>query len=505
MQAIQTKTKENKLEVRPPIVVVMGHIDHGKTTILDWYRKSAVAAGEAGGITQHIGAYEVDYEGRNITFIDTPGHEAFTKIRSRGAMFADIAIIVIAADEGVKQQTKEALAIAQEHHLPFIVALNKIDKAEANPERVKQELANEGVLVESYGGKVPSTEISAKTGQRMEDLLETVHLLAELEELKANPEKSAQGVVLETHRDPRRGITATLLVRDGTLKRTDILVIGRSAGTIKILEDFRGRAVLETHPSSPAIIAGLSEVPLVGEAFRAFDSRGEAQHYLASLPPPAAVHQKPMFQPDEGKTIFNIILKTDMVGSKEAIEDALLKLESDKMELRLLRSEVGNINEDDVNMALATRNVTIIGFKVRLDAAARELARTSNVKIIVGDVIYRLLDDVKAHAADILPPIVQRSDAGRVKILKLFKKEGNKQIIGGKIESGILKRGAQIEVIRNKEVIGAGRITQLQRGKAEAEEIAEGNECGIMADADITIREGDVLAAFTEEKIKQTL
>lgn len=501
-------TQKIETTIRSPIVVVMGHIDHGKTTILDWYRKENVVESESGGITQHIGAYVVEHEDKTITFIDTPGHEAFSKIRSRGAHIADIAILVIAADEGVKPQTKEAIEIIQKSNIPFIVAFNKTDKSEANPERVKQELARENILVESYGGKVPSVEISAKTGANMDSLLETILLLAELEELKSTLEKNAIGVVLETHRDSKRGISATLLVQDGTLKRHDIITIGRNIETIKILEDFRGKHIDRLGPSSPALVAGLSQVPDVGEPFIAFSSKPKAQEYIKQLPPlPAAVQKTNVVATvgENEKPIFNIILKSDVVGSKEAIEESLKKLESEFIGINIIRSEVGDINEDDVKLAMATRLVTIVGFKVRIDPSVRELATKQNTHIVMGDVIYRLLDEVKQQAQDIIPPLIQRVSLGKVKILKLFKKDGNKQVVGGRVDEGAAQKGALVDIIRSKESVGTAKILHLQREKREVDEVPYGSECGILADSSETIREGDILEIYKEEKTKRPL
>ncbi len=511
MIKIMDNTADTKIEpsVRPPIVVVMGHIDHGKTTILDWYRKAKVVESESGGITQHIGAYEVRHGDKTITFIDTPGHEAFSKIRSRGARIADIAILVIAADEGVKPQTQEAIEIIQQSNIPFVVAFNKIDKPEANPERVKQELARENILVESYGGKVPSVEVSARTGVNMDMLLEMILLLAEVQELKAVANKDAIGAVLETHRDPKRGISATLLVQDGTLKRHDIIVIGRTIETIKILNNFLGVQTDRLGPSSPALVAGLSEVPSVGEPFLAFSSKPKAQEYLKQLPPLSTVETRknvvaPVAGEDE-KPIFNIILKSDVVGSKEAIEESLKKLESDIIGINILRSEVGDVTEDDVKLALATHLITIVAFKVRIDSSVRELARNQNIHIVEGDIIYRLLDDTKQHIENIIPPIIERTLIGKIKILKLFKKEGNKQVIGGRVDDGSVRKGAVVDIIRNKELHGTGTILQVQREKREVEEVPAGNECGILVDSSITIREGDICETYREDKIKRTI
>lgn len=494
--------------IRPPIIVVMGHIDHGKTTILDWYRKANVVKSESGGITQHIGAYEVIHDEKTITFIDTPGHEAFSKIRSRGAHIADIAILVIAADEGIKPQTKEAIEIIKQSQIPFVVAFNKIDKPEANPERVKQELAREDILVESYGGKVPSVEVSARTGKNMDLLLETIVLLAELQELKAVVNKNAIGAVLETHRDPKRGISATLLIQDGTLKRHDIIVMDRNIETVRNLDNFMGVHTDHLGPSSPALIAGLSHMPTVGEPFLAFPSKPKAQEYIKQLLPLQVETEKnssTVVAGENEKPIFNIILKSDVVGSKEAIEESLKKLESDAVGITVLRSEVGDINEDDVKLALATHLITIVGFKVRIDPSVQELARNHNIHIVSGDVIYHLLDEIKRHIEDMIPPIVQRTLIGKIKILKLFKKDGNKQVIGGRIDEGIVNKKALMNIIRGKEVLGNAVILQLQREKREVEEVAQGNECGILADSPVTIREGDMCEIYREEKVKRAL
>lgn len=491
--------------IRPPIVVIMGHIDHGKTTILDWYRNTKVVDSESGGITQHIGAYIVRHNAHDITFIDTPGHEAFSKMRSRSTRVADIAVIVIAADEGVRPQTKEVLSVAQENNLPFIIAINKIDKPEANAERIKQELAQENILVESYGGKIPSVEVSAKSGKNMDGLLEMILLVAELEHLTTDPETRGTGVVIEAHQDPRRGITATLLVRDGILHKKDILVIGKSVETIKIFEDFLGNAIDTATASSPVRIVGLSVIPTVGDTFRAWSTRRDAEEYIASTPPPIPQEKTPLLTPadNSGKPIFNIILKADVAGSLEVLEESFRKITSSIIGINILRAGVGDINETDIKLALATKLVTVVGFKVTVDHAVRELARTSNIHVITGDIIYELLDRVKKEMNEMLPPEIKRIDIGRAKILKLFKKEGMRQVVGGRVEDGAIKKGAKTDITRFKEIVGQGTILELQHNKQKEDRVEKGVEFGILIESKITIEVGDALHIYEEELIRR--
>lgn len=507
---------------RPPIVVVMGHIDHGKTKILDWYRKTKVVESESGGITQHIGAFQValptppppigesgprSQASGKITFIDTPGHEAFSKLRGRGAKVADIAILVVAADEGVKPQTKEAIKIIRANNLPLVVALNKIDKSEANPDRVKQQLAEEEILVESYGGKVPSVEVSAKEGQNMDELLEVILLVAELENLTADPAKPAEGIVVEAHRDSRRGTTATLLVRDGTLRRGDFLAIGNAVEPAKIVEDFLGHPTDEAGPSSPARVAGLSEIPQAGEQFRAFTSREEAEGYAEKSVPPEDKKPAPPkhAEEDEEHPTFNLIIKTDVMGSREALEESVRKLLTEPVRINILRSEIGDVNESDVKLAMATKMVTILAFRVRVDPSAQGLAEQANVRIISGDVIYEILDEAKKKIGELIPAEIKRTLLGRAKILKVFKRDGPKQVVGGRVEEGSLVKNAKMSIQRRKEHLGEGAILGLQQNKQDVVEVEKGNEFGLMINSPAAIEEGDVLEIFKEEMIQRTL
>ncbi|TSD04119.1 MAG: translation initiation factor IF-2 [Parcubacteria group bacterium Greene0714_36] len=497
-------TPQNKQIPRPPIIVVVGHIDHGKTTILDWYRKTKVTEKESGGITQHIGAYEVEHNGKRLTFIDTPGHESFSKIRRRGAELADVAILVVAADDGVKPQTREAITVLKDANIPFAVAINKIDKPDANTERVKQELAKEEVLVESYGGTVPAVETSGRTGQGLEELLETMLLLGEMQELTSDPDMPGEGVVIETERDPRRGNTATLLVRNGTLRKGSTIVTGRFTESVRILENFAGHAADALGPSSPARVAGLAAVPVVGDTFRAYASRGEAEAAIRVLPPEAAINgvSRASGVDEHKERMFSIILKSDVFGSQEALAEALLKLSSPAVTIRLLSAGTGDINETDIKLALATHLVTIVGFRVRVDAAARELARAQNIRIVTGTVIYDLLDQVKQAVTDLIPPEVTRIDIGRVKILKIFKKDQGKQVVGGRVETGKIMKGALIEIVRMKSVIGTGTVAGLQRGPQQVEEVAQATECGMMIESRTAIEETDELVVYQTETKK---
>lgn len=491
--------KTNSETTRPPIVVVMGHIDHGKTTLLDAIRKTKVAEKESGGITQAIGAYQIEHHGKKITFIDTPGHEAFSSMRTRGAHVADVAVLVVAADEGLKPQTEEAMRIIRENKMPFVVAINKIDKPNADPDRVKKELADKEVLVEGYGGTVPAAEISAKTAEGVDNLLETILLLAELEELKSDLGKGAEGVVIESHLDPRRGSAATLLIEDGVVNRGDFIVIGGQMAPVRIFENFMGQSIESASASEPIRIVGFEKVPELGERFMVFKTRSEAEKQKAAKPQIETAASSAS-APNRDQMVVNIILKTDVLGSKEAIESVLTKVTSPELSNRLLKSEVGDINESDVKLAAASRNTFIVGFKVKIPAAIKELADRNGVRIIVREIIYELVDEIKVTMLEMAPAEEKKVDLGKAKILALFKEEKNRQIVGGKVESGKAKRGGKFDIVRNNVKVGTGKIAGLQSHKNEAEEVAEGAEFGLLAEASISIAVGDILEIFTEEK-----
>ena len=498
--------------IRPPIVVFVGHIDHGKTTILDWFRKTKVAEKESGGITQHIGAYVVLHtsshtgEQKHITFIDTPGHEAFSRLRSRGANVADVAVLVIAAEEGMKPQTKEALELIQSTKTPFVVAINKIDKQEANPERVKQELAKEEIFVESYGGKVPSVEVSGKTGKGMDELLEVILLMADLEHLRANPAKQAEGVVIEAHRDPKRGTTATLLIRDGSLHSGDYVLAGGSAESVKIFENFAGKSIRCAGPSEPVRLAGFKEMPAVGEAFSSFAKRQDAEAAAERERSTENDVKKSSGVPEEsGKPVFNLVLKADVVGSLEALEGLIKRFESDRVGINILRRDTGDISESDVKLARATGRVTIIGFRVEVDSSTRLLAEKTNVHMLTGDVIYELVDEVKKEIEAFIPSEITRIELGKAKVIKVFKKDGARHILGGRVTEGELKKGAFADVVRMKEAVGRATIVQVQHNKIDTSSVEAGKEFGALLEFRGTIEEGDILHVFEEEVTKFTM
>ena len=502
---ILQSTKEGLLP-RPPIVVVMGHIDHGKTTLLDYIRKTEVALGESGGITQHIGAYQVNHNGKPITFIDTPGHESFSKMRSRGARVADIAILVVAADDSVKPQTKESILTIREAKIPFVVAINKIDKESADVERVKNDLSAEEVFLEGRGGNVPYAEISAKTGLGVPELLETILLMSEMEDLKSDPEKLAEGVVIESHHDSKRGATATILIRDGHIKKGGHIAAGDTVAKIKILEDFAGKSIESALPSDPVLVVGFSGIPQIGSEFKVFDSQKEAVEFSDSLS--QSKKAKIRFEVSSGdvkKPEIGIIIKSDTEGSGEAIAGELEKLRRDFFELKILRTGAGDVSEDDIKLASSSQNPLILAFKVKIKPETKELCEKLGVKISKFDIIYEVYDSVKNEIEDILPPEVKISITGKAKILKTFGESGKGQIVGGKVTEGLIQKGSKFSLIRRINKIGEGKIENLQVGKVNADKVEKGSEFGTKVFSSIGIVPGDELEIFFEETIKRKL
>ncbi|MBU1292293.1 translation initiation factor IF-2 [Patescibacteria group bacterium] len=499
------KEQKKKLQTRPPVVVILGHVDHGKTSILDYIRKSKVAEKESGGITQHIGAYQVEHQDKLITFIDTPGHEAFSAMRSRGAKIADIAILVVAAEEGIKPQTKEAIQHIKKTGIPAIVAINKIDKKEAQPEKVKGELAKQDILVESFNGSVPSINVSAKTGQGIDNLLEMINLVSEMEELKDDPNQPTSGAIVESNCNSQRGNTATLLVREGILTNKDIIGTDSAFGKVKIMEDFQGKPIKEATASTPAVVTGFNQVPQVGEKFYIFDNLNEAQ---ARVNRKSAKRQpednKEVLVFEANKKILNIILKCDVYGCLEAIKESLRSIPSEEVAIRILKADAGEINESDIKLAESAK-AKIISFRNKTSSAIQRLANQKKVKIITFDIIYELIQAVRELLSKLLEPEITRNVIGQLKVLAVFRTEKDKQIIGGKVTNGQAKQGIQTDIIRGTTKIGKGRIAQLQRDKKEIDEVNKGQECGIQFRGDTIIEEGDILEFYQEERKKKEI
>lgn len=509
----QINPNKNNIVIRPPIVVVVGHIDHGKTTLLDKIRETSVASRESGGITQHIGAYEViakSKEGteRKITFIDTPGHEAFSKMRLRGAKAADIAILVVAADDGVKPQTEEALLAIQSEKIPFIVAINKIDKSNADPERSKKELADLGVLLEGWGGETPVVNVSAKTGDGVGDLLEIILLVAELEQdkLSADLSKPASGVVIESHLDPKRGKTATLLILDGTMKQGDFVVAGRVYSPVRIFENFEGQSVKEARPSQPVRVVGFSGIPEVGSKFSVVSDKVSAEQLAATSVIPAETALKASKTVEDSKiTVIPMVLKADTAGSLEAIEGEIEKIISPRLITKILKKDTGPIGEDDAMLASSGEKGIVLGFKVKKEKTAEQAAERFGVRIETFDVIYELFDWLKEYVESELPYEKKEEIIGRARILKIFSKKGSKQVVGGVVMSGRIKDKSRARIYRRENMLAIGKIIELQQTKIKAASAEEGSEFGVMIDAPIEIVVRDEIEAIEEKITKLTL
>ena len=508
--------KEEDLVPRAPVVVVMGHVDHGKTSLLDYIRNSQVAEGEAGGITQHIGAYQVDVNGSPITFLDTPGHEAFTAMRARGAMITDIAILVVAADDGIMPQTVESINHAKAAEIPIIVAINKIDKEnanpEANPERVKQQLTEYGLVSEEWGGDTICCPISAKTGMGVDNLLEMVVLTAEMRELKANPNRSAHGAVIEARLDKGRGPVATLLVQNGTLHQGDVIIAGTAVGRVRAMTDAKGRKINEAGPSVPVEITGMGEVPGAGDDFHAVADERMArelveqrkhENKMAANSSSQKVTLDDLFsqiQQGELKDL-NIIVKADVQGSAEAVKASLEKLTNEEVRVRVIHCAVGAINESDVMLA-STSNAIIVGFNVRPDANAKDTAARSKVDMRMYRVIYDCINEMEAAMKGMLAPKFKEVSLGAAEVREVYKITGAGIIAGCYITEGKVQRNAQIRLVRDGIVVHEGTISSLQRFKDAVKEVAQGYECGIGIEKYSDIKVGDVIEAFIMEQIE---
>ena len=500
---------------RPPVVTVMGHVDHGKTSLLDYIRRTKVAAGEAGGITQHIGAYHVTTDRGVITFLDTPGHEAFSAMRARGAKATDIVILVVAADDGVMPQTLEAISHAKSAKVPIVVALNKIDKQDASPERVKQELVSHEVIPEEYGGDVPIVEVSAKTGQGIDALLENVLLQAEVLQLTAASEGAAKGLVIEARLDKGRGPVATVLVQSGTLRKGDVLIAGSVFGRVRAMLDEAGKPVAEAGPSIPVEIQGLQEVPHAGEEVLVLGDERKAREIAlfrqgkfrdVKLAKQQATKLENIFEnmADAAVKTLPMIIKSDVQGSQEALTHAMLKLSTDEVKVVVVHQAVGAINESDVNLATASKAV-IIGFNVRADQQSKRLAENEGIDIRYYNIIYEAVDDVKAAMAGLLSPDKKEEIIGLVEIRQVFKVSKVGNIAGCMVLEGVIRRGSQVRLLRDHTVIWTGELDSLKRFKDDAREVKESFECGLSLKNYDDIKEGDQLEAFEIKEVARTL
>src|SRR5205809_501300 len=500
---------------RPPVVTVMGHVDHGKTSLLDFIRRTRVASGEAGGITQHIGAYHVETPKGVITFLDTPGHEAFTAMRARGAKVTDIVVLVVAADDGVMPQTKEAIAHAKAGNVPIVVAINKIDKPEANPDRVKQELVAESVLPEEYGGETQFVQVSAKTGKGIDNLLDAILLQAEVLELKAPRESLAKGIVIESRLDKGKGPLATVLVHSGTLKRGDIVLAGAVFGRVRAMTDETGKSVQGAGPAIPVEIQGLSDVPLAGEEVMVLGDERKAREIAlfrqgkfrdVKLAKQQAAKLESMFAEgaeNEVKTL-TLIIKADVQGSYEALAMSFAKLSTDEVKVNIVHAAVGGITESDVNLALASKAV-IIGFNTRADVAARKLAEHSGVDIRYYNIIYEAVDEVKAALSGMLAPEKKESQLGLVEVREVYKISKVGTVAGCYVLEGVVRRGAKIRVLRDNVVIHDGELDSLKRFKDDVREVKAGFECGLSIRGYNDIEKGDHLEVYEIVEVSRTL
>jgi translation initiation factor IF-2 len=500
---------------RPPVVTVMGHVDHGKTSLLDHIRRTKVAAGEAGGITQHIGAYHVETPRGVVTFLDTPGHEAFTAMRARGAKVTDIVVLVVAADDGVMPQTIEAINHAKAAEVPLVVAINKIDKHEANADKVKQELLAQGVVPEEYGGESPFVPVSAKTGQGVDALLEQILLQAEVLELKAPTEAPAKGVVIEARLDKGRGPVATLLVQSGTLKRGDVVLTGAVYGRVRAMLDENGKPVQTAGPSIPVEIQGLSEVPSAGEEMAVLSDERKAREIalfrqgkfrdVKFAKQHAAKLENAFGQMAEGeKKVLTLVIKADVQGSQEALVHALTRLATDEVKVTVVHAGVGGITESDVNLAMASRAV-IIGFNTRADATARKLIESSGIQVRYYNIIYEAVDEIKAALSGMLAPERKESVIGMVEVRQVFRISKIGTVAGCYVLDGMVKRGAQVRVLRDNVVVHTGEIDSLKRFKDDVREVKAGFECGMSLKSFSDLKEGDQFEVFEVMEVARTL
>ena len=500
---------ESKLKARPPVVTILGHVDHGKTSLLDAIRQTDVAAGEAGGITQHIGAYQVEKKGRTITFLDTPGHAAFTQMRARGAQGADIVILVVAADDGVMPQTKEAIAHAKAARVPIIVALNKIDKANANPDRVKQQLAEQELVPDEWGGNTMVVPVSAKQKQGIDDLLEGILLVADSVDIRANPQGKVIGTVIEAELDKSKGVMATLLVQNGTLESGSIVVAGTAHGKLRALSDFKGKPIKKAGPSMPVAVMGLSDVPSAGDLFQIVDSEREARSIVAERVDAAKsqtqakkkVSLEDLFANVQAGTAkeLNLIVKADVQGSLDPIVTELNKLGQGEIGIKILYSETGNIGDNDIMLASASHAI-MIGFNVQADVSARRLAEKEGVDIRLYEIIYRMTEDIEKALNGMLEPVVTEKIIGRAQVLAVFSASKFGKVAGCRVTDGELRRNAKVRLYRGTDLVYEGDMGSLRHEKDDVKEVKQGYECGVGFKSFSDIQVGDQLICYILEQ-----
>lgn len=497
------ETASSKTE-RPPVVTVMGHIDHGKSTLLDYIRNTKVADTEAGGITQHLSAYEVEHtlasgKTKKITFLDTPGHEAFQHLRSRGSKAADIAILVVSAEDGVKPQTLEALAAIQEGAIPYIVAITKIDKPNANIERVKNSLLENGIYLEGLGGNIAYVPISSKSGEGIPALLDLLLLAAELEELTGDAVKTAEGIVIESHRDPKKGISATLIIKNGTLKSGSHIVAGRAMAPLRLIQDFKGKQIKEATFSSPVTVVGWNDIPPVGELFVSVASKKDAEKMTEQVAMRTSEDALSVLtHPEAPADVFllPVIIKADVVGSIEAIRHELAKSVTPRSGIKILREGVGAVSENDVKLAQSAQNAFVLGFSVAVDSAAQEYGERTGIEIQTFDIIYRLSEWLTDAIETKRPKTREEEKTGTAKVLKIFSSVKKMHLIGLRIEDGSIKVGANARVSRRGEPLGSGKLVSLQEQKTQVKEVEKGKECGAQFETTADVAAGDTLECF---------
>ncbi len=496
------KNNNNQKSVRGPVVVVMGHVDHGKSTLLDYIRQTNIVDGEAGGITQHISAYELvhkDESGtdREITFLDTPGHEAFSKMRTRGASTADIAILVVSAEDSVKTQTLEAWNTIIESKIPYIVAINKIDRPNANIEKTKMDLVEKGIYLEGMGGDIPFVAISAKVGTGVDDLLSLIILVSDMNSLSCDRASNAEGVIIESHRDPKRGISATGILKNGTLESGMFVVVGNTMTTTRIMENFKGVPVKKLSCPSPVRLVGFDSVPEVGSIFYSFKTKKEAEAHIEYVKENGTVEKKDEYKNEKNIKTIPIIIKTDVSGTIEAIEKQIEKITTEEISFRVIVKGVGNISEADLRSASIDKESVVVGFNVKLEPNARDLNEHLHVEIQTFSIIYELADYLAKIAEERRPRLEITEINGTLKVLKTFGETKNSKVVGGKVLTGKIGEGNVVRIMRRDFEIGKGKIAGLQNSKIKIKSAEEGSECGVMIDTKIEIASGDIIEAFT--------